>query len=294
MCNKPLFSNGGFLFESSTTESMPLIYLRYTKRNLLLHFPVTITIVNSKILLHTITDVISLFIGFRYYVYLKRKQGDNINTSNRLWIIIGATLGAFLGSRLLGGLENPLALVESQNILLYFYANKTIVGGLLGGLIGVELIKKAIKEKTASGDLFTYPLILAIIIGRVGCFSMGIYEETYGLPSSLPWAMNLGDTISRHPVCIYEIVFLIGLWLFIASLSKKYRLQNGAMFKIFMISYLCFRFLLDFIKPHYTYIFGLSTIQTVCLAGLIYYYQYIIHPEKLFKRELLNPLLSLK
>ena len=234
-------------------------------------------------MLHTITDVLSLFIGFRYFVYLKRKQGDQINASNRLSIILGATLGAFLGSRLLGGFENPRSLFQSQNVFLYFYSNKTIVGGLLGGLIGVELIKKIIKEKTASGDLFTYPLILAIIIGRIGCFSMGVYEETYGVPTSLPWAMNLGDNIPRHPVCLYEITVLVVLWIFIASVNKKYVLQNGALFKIFMIAYLLFRLLLDFIKPHYTYSFGLSTIQIVCIAGLMYYYRYIIHPQRLLK-----------
>ena len=120
-----------------------------------------------------------------------------------------------------------------------------------------------------------------MIIGRIGCFSMGVYEETYGLPSSLPWAMNLGDDIPRHPISLYEIIFLITLWLFIALIGKKYVLQNGAMFKVFVIGYLSFRFLLDFIKPHYTYSFGLSTIQIVCVAGLIYYYQYILHPKKL-------------
>ena len=80
---------------------------------------------------------------------------------------------------------------------------------MLGGLAGVELIKKTIKEKLASGDLFTYPIILALIIGRIGCFSMGVYEETYGSPTSLPWGMNFGDNILRHPVCLYEIIFLI-------------------------------------------------------------------------------------
>ena len=41
---------------------------------------------------------------------------------------------------------------------------------------------------------------------------------------------------------------------------------------------------LDFIKPHYTFNFGLSSIQLTCLAGLVYYYRSIIHPKKLFAR----------
>jgi len=226
---------------------------------------------------------VGLFIGFRYYLYLRKKQGDHIDSPNRLWIIIGATLGAFLMSRFIGGLENPPALMQSKNIFIHFYSNQTIVGGLLGGLAGVELIKKMIKEKKASGDLFTYPVMLALIIGRIGCFSMGIYEETYGLPTSLLWGMNLGDDKLRHPVCLYEIIFLILLWIAIVQLERKFSLQNGAQFKIFMISYLVFRFLLDYIKPHYTFSLGLSTIQIVCLAGLVYYCRYILYPKKLIQ-----------
>ena len=180
-------------------------------------------------------------------------------------------------------MENPEELIQSKNIFLYFYSNKTILGGLLGGVFGVELIKKIIKEKKASGDLFTYPVIMALIIGRVGCFSMGIYEETYGLPTTLPWAMNLGDGIPRHPVCLYEILFLILLWLVLVQTDNRCTLQNGAKFKILMIAYCFFRFMLDFIKPHYTFIVGLSTIQLTALSGLIYYYGYIVHPKKLVK-----------
>lgn len=43
--------------------------------------------------------------------------------------MIGATFGAFLFSRLLGALENPGALFTAEDLLLYFYSSKTIVGG---------------------------------------------------------------------------------------------------------------------------------------------------------------------
>jgi prolipoprotein diacylglyceryltransferase len=155
------------------------------------------------------------------------------------------------------------------------------LGGLLGGLFGVELVKKLINEKSNSGDLFTYPLILAMIIGRMGCFSMGVFEETYGNPSNLPWAMNLGDGIYRHPVTVYEILFLIILWPGLKLLGKKYQLANGARFKIFMMAYFIFRFFLDFIKPHFTYNFGLSTIQVTGLLGLTWYLPYLLNPKKL-------------
>ena len=228
-------------------------------------------------------EPLGIFIGFRYFLFLRKKNGDAIQSPARLWIIIGAIFGAIFGSRLIGGLEDPPALFASANPLLYFYQNKTVVGGFLGGLTGVELVKKFLGEKQSSGDLFTYPMILALLIGRIGCFSMGIYEETYGLPTHSFLGMNLGGGISRHPVCLYEIIFLLLLWVNMRQLGKKYRLADGARFKLFMIAYLSFRFILDFIKPHYTFGFGLSVIQVFCLLGLIYYYRFIFMPNKLIQ-----------
>lgn len=246
-----------------------------------MNFPVTIEIGSAKILLHAVLELAAFFIGFRYFLWLRKKQGDIIDSSNRVWIFIGAVFGAFIGSRLLGGLEDPTQISKAENIVLYFYQNKTVVGGLLGGLAGVEIMKKFIHEKKASGDLFVYPFLLALIIGRIGCFSMGIYEETYGNETNLITGMDLGDGKLRHAVALYEIVFLVILWISIHYTASRVSFQPGALFKIFMISYLLFRFLIDFIKPHYTFNFGLSAIQVSCFAGLIYYSPYIVQPRKL-------------
>ncbi|MBZ4190161.1 prolipoprotein diacylglyceryl transferase family protein [Niabella beijingensis] len=249
-----------------------------------LEFPVYLHFGTHRILLHMVTELASFFIAFRVYVYLKKKQGDTISGMNRLYILLGATIGALLGSRLLGGLEDPAALAASASPLQYFYMNKTVVGGFLGGLTGVEITKKIIGEKQRSGDLYTYPILLGLIIGRIGCFSMGVQEETYGLPTRLFTGMDLGDGLLRHPVALYEIVFLLLLALFLRRTGRAVQLDSGARFKIFMIGYLLFRFLLDFIKPHYTWPVGLSSIQIACLLGLLYYFRYIIQPKKLLIR----------
>ncbi len=268
-------------------KTITLSYIQFYQ----LHFPVSISIGHATVLLHSILEPVAFFTGFRYFLYLRKKQGDPITSSNRIWIIIGAIFGAILGSRLIGGLEDPSQIGRADNVLLYFYQNKTVLGGFLGGLLGVELVKKIIGEKQTSGDLFVYPMILALIIGRVGCFSMGVYEETYGTATSLPWGMDLGDGLKRHPVSLYEIVFLLLLWIMLVQAEKKWVLVNGARFKLFMIAYIMFRLLLDFIKPHYTLNIGLSTIQLTSLAGLLYYYRYILQPKKLLAAD--NPLLIL-
>jgi phosphatidylglycerol:prolipoprotein diacylglycerol transferase len=234
-------------------------------------FPIELKLGSLSISLHLVFETLGMAIGFRYFLYLRNRQKDRINDSNRVWIIIGATFGAFFFSRLVGAFENPLSLFHSQHPLLYLYANKTIVGGLLGGLLMVELTKKLIGEKTSSGDLFTYPLILAMMIGRIGCFTSGLGEDTYGLPTTSGLGINLGDGLYRHPVTLYEIAFLALLWLTLTLVEKKAPLQNGYRYQFFMIAYLTFRLLLDVIKPHYPLVAGLGTIQLCCIAGLLYY-----------------------
>jgi prolipoprotein diacylglyceryltransferase len=241
-----------------------------------LEFPLTLAIGKLSISAHLLFETLAFVIGYRYFVFFRSRNEDAITDTNRLWIFIGAAGGAFLGSRLVGAFENPNALFQSVHPFLYFFSSKTIVGGLLGGLAGVEFIKKMIGEKRSSGDLMVFPLILAMMIGRIGCFFNGIAESTYGLPTKLFTGMDLGDHIPRHPVALYEIGFLAMLWPALYFISKKYSLYNGIMFQLFMIGYLVFRFLLDFIKPVVTIMAGLSTIQICCIAGLLYYRKTII------------------
>lgn len=244
-------------------------------------FPFALHIAGHAILLHGLFETLGIFAAFRYYLFLKRKEGDAIPSQNRLWIVIGATLGAVLGARIIGSLEDLPQWMAAPSGLAYFWGNKTLVGGLLGGLLGVESIKRLIGEGQRSGDLFVFPLLLGMIIGRIGCFSAGVQEETYGLPSRLLWALDLGDGVLRHPVTLYEMAFLILLWAALRLIRDRYPLSPGSLFRLFLMAYLAFRFTLDFIKPGWRYLFGLGTIQLACLAGLLYYGKYLLRPRLL-------------
>ena len=85
------------------------------------------------------------------------------------------------------------------------------VGGLIGGLIAVEWTKRWLRVTIPTGDLLVVPLVAGIAIGRIGCFLTGLADRTYGLATGLPWGVDFGDGVLRHPTQIYEIVFLTGL-----------------------------------------------------------------------------------
>jgi prolipoprotein diacylglyceryltransferase len=236
-----------------------------------MNFPIQFHLGNFSLSAHLLFETLAYTVGFRYFLYLRKNQKDHIDDTNRIWIFIGASAGAFLFSRVVGTFESIAGLSSTSHPLLYFFAGKTLVGGLLGGLIGVETIKYFIGEKSSSGDLFTYPLILAIIIGRIGCFCNGIYESTFGNETKWISGMDLGDGKLRHPVTLYEIAFLVLLWAILKIGDNNKHFIEGFKFKVFMIGYLLFRFLLEFLKPHEVVSVGLSIIQICCLAGLFYY-----------------------
>jgi prolipoprotein diacylglyceryltransferase len=213
---------------------------------------------------------LSFFAAYQYYRWLRKNSVDQISNSNRLSIILGAIVGSLIGSRLFGFLENPVITWNTQNIL-QLLNTKTIMGGLFGGLIGVEVSKKMIREEHSSGDLFTFPIILGIMIGRIGCFLSGTKEFTYGNTTTFFTGMNLGDGYLRHPIALYEIVFLAVLFFFLKRIYHLTKENSGLLFKIFMISYYGFRFFIEFIKPNVFFVYGLSSIQWLCILCWIYY-----------------------
>ena len=212
----------------------------------------------------------AFFAAFRYYTYLRKQTNDTISNSNRLSIILGAILGALFGSRLIGFLENPLIEFSFTNFMLLLNT-KSIMGGLFGGLIGVETAKKRIGETQSSGDLFTFPIILGIMTGRIGCFLSGINEFTYGNSTTFWTGMDLGDGVLRHPIALYDIVFLLFLWLFLQKIKPYTQKESGLQFKLFMLLYFGFRFGIEFIKPNIFYMAGLSSIQWLCVVCWLYY-----------------------
>lgn len=239
-------------------------------------FPVTFQFFGYQILLHPVLESVGIFLSMRYYFYLKRRSGEKQDLNVSLAILIGATAGALVGSKLIGNLEKPSLLFSPEFSFLKFWTSNTIVGGLAFGLLGVELAKKIVGYKKSTGDLIVYPLIFAMIIGRIGCFFTGIYEETYGLPTTSIFGMHLGDEYLRHPVALYEIVFLIVLWISLEIFRRKKAYQSGFLFQLFMLSYFCFRLILDFIKPREEIVLHLSTIQMVCISMILYYIYKII------------------
>jgi phosphatidylglycerol---prolipoprotein diacylglyceryl transferase len=232
-------------------------------------FPVLIRLGPLTIHPHWVFETLAYAIAFAVYRRERGRFGDVVDSRARWYVVAAAAIGGYAGSRLLHLLESPAQLVRHGGSPLFLLGGKTIVGGLIGGLAAVEWTKQRLGVRIATGDLFAIPLAIGIAIGRIGCFLSGLEDGTYGVATRLPWGVDFGDRIARHPTQLYEIVFLAALaWLIVAF---RRRLPDaGDSFKFFMIGYMAFRLGVDFIKPG-ARIGGLSVIQWACLATLAYY-----------------------
>lgn len=186
----------------------------------------------------------------------------------RWWIVAAAAAGAALGARLLYLLECPGETLRHWNDARFLLGGKTIVGGIAGGWLAVEAAKRLLRIESRTGDLFAVPLAVAIALGRVGCFLTGLGDHTFGLATTLPWGVDFGDGVPRHPAQLYEALFLFVL----AGLLTRWRRSapaTGDLFRAFAAGYFAFRLTVDFLKPAVCRGLGLSAIQWVCLLALL-------------------------
>ena len=141
-----------------------------------MEFPFHISIGNLDIHPHFFFDVIAYFIAYQIYRKQRPKNYLGSDSAHPIGLLIYAITGAFLFSKCLAWLEHPyeyfsiwsnkdMTVSEKLSIL---NQGKTIVGGIIGGWMGVELYKAKRKINTSSGDCYAIPLCIGMMIGLSG------------------------------------------------------------------------------------------------------------------------------
>jgi prolipoprotein diacylglyceryltransferase len=225
------------------------------------------------VLLHAAFEWAAILAGARLYFHERGLQGlRGALQSQNYAVLTGCLLGAAIGNKAVFWVENPQLWDPAAGVVQYFLGGQSMVGGLVGGYLGVELGKAIAGVRQSTGDHFVFPILLGIVIGRVGCLLAGLHDQTFGVQTGLPWGIDFGDGIRRHPTQLYEILFAALLWWAFRRARARLAVSPGLMFKILLASYLAWRLLVDALKPvPYAYPMGLSGIQVVCAAALVLY-----------------------
>jgi prolipoprotein diacylglyceryltransferase len=176
---------------------------------------------------------------------------------NRFAIAGAAFVGGVFGAKL------PFALgADPTSESAWLADGKTIVTGLIGAYLAVELVKRALVIRVKTGDSFALPLALALAVGRWGCFFNGC---CYGTPTDLPWGADFGDGVRRHPTQAYESLFHLMMAGVLVVLTVRDALPTHRL-QFYLIAYSVFRFLTEFVRPEPVFAAGLTYYQWASLV----------------------------
>lgn len=221
------------------------------------------TIVDSAIAVNLAYTLVMLAAVGTGFVLSRRSQARlDVSAGQRLGVAVGAFCGAMLGAKL------PFVLSDWNAFLsgaAWFADGKTILCGLAGGYLGVEIAKWALEVRVKTGDSFAVPVAAAIGVGRLGCFIGGC---CYGTPTGLPWGVRFptaGDELPRHPTQLYEAAFHLAAAVVLWQLQQEGRFR-GQLVKLYFLAYFAYRFGSEFIRPEARQWGGLTGYQWACLA----------------------------
>ena len=176
---------------------------------------------------------------------------------------IALGLGAIAGALLFGTLNLGLA--------GRFVPGHSIAGAIAGGVVAVEAYKLVFGIQGSTGAQFVAPLCVGIAVGRLGCFFSGLPDYTYGTPTSLPWGVDFGDGIARHPVQLYEsAAMLLFLLVYLRAVARGSALFRDNGFHLFVGWYALQRFAWEFLKPYPTVLGPFNLFHVVCFVLFAY------------------------
>ena len=210
-------------------------------------------------LLASFCSMIMTVLVYRWRLGAAMTRLENAGLGYAVALVLGAALGGFG----FGTLNLWLSHVPG--------IGRSIVGALAGGILSIEAFKylRGIKEST--GIIFVPAFATTVVVGRWGCFFAGLADETYGTASTLPWAVDLGDGILRHPVPLYEsfamFLFLMAALILLARRNAWF-MANG--FYVMVFYYAAQRFAWEFLKPYATLFGPLNLFHLVCLGLACY------------------------
>ena len=194
-----------------------------------------------------------------------RQRRLDLTRSQRFLVGIAAFGGSMIGAKV------PFLLDRGWDAFYdgtaWFADGKTILGGIVGGYAAVEIAKWIGNVRSRTGDAFALPVVVAVGIGRIGCFVAGC---CYGRVTTMPWGvafpMARDDSgVLRHPTQLYELAFHSAAAAALLLMDRK-RWLVGNQLKAYLIAYMFYRFLSEWLRPESPVLLNLTVYQLVSVV----------------------------
>ena len=183
-------------------------------------------------------------------------------------------LGALVGARVFDVLYYHFDEFIARPMLMFEIMNGGLAshGAMIGVALALLLFVRNYKDYTFIWCLDRVAMAMPLLGGfvRIGNF---INSELYGKASTLPWAVifPLSDpaAIPRHPVQLYEALWLFACFGLFWYIYRTKTLKDGFFSAMFLILVLGGRLLIEFLKDSDTYYGFLSNTQWVSAFAVI-------------------------
>jgi phosphatidylglycerol:prolipoprotein diacylglycerol transferase len=179
--------------------------------------------------------------------------------------LIGALSGAIL-------LEMPAdwfgwtSSIAGQPVYTHGVGGRTVLGGILGGWIAVDLAKPALGIRVPTGDGFAAPLAAALACGRVGCALTGCCAGREMTPGAWwsPLAVVARDGVPRFPAALAECAFHVAAAVVLVAVIRR-GLLAGRTLAAYVAVYCVVRVALEEVRDNPPVLGGWTYYQLLAL-----------------------------
>ena len=181
-------------------------------------------------------------------------------------VAMGVMVGGVFGARLSHLLVEPAKFAQLIDFYSLFLPGTpgNVVGLIVGGYLGGLAVRKSL-DLPSLGNYFAPALAAASVLWRIGCVLAG---ACYGRVTTLPEVITHGSLSDNLPPVydgLFNLALLILLWRLLPRLTR-----DDALLYLYFALYAFFRFWLEFISYYPPIVFGLTGLQLLCLAILIW------------------------
>ncbi|WP_425553264.1 prolipoprotein diacylglyceryl transferase [Gryllotalpicola koreensis] len=134
------------------------------------------------------------------------------------------------------------------NVFAIWDGGNAIFGSLIGGAVGLWLACITPKHKLrfwSFADALVPGLLLAQAVGRLGNY---VNNELFGLPTRLPWGLEIPSTNKAypaglpdgtvfHPLFLYEIIWNVLGIVVLLAIERRFKPRWGMFFGMYLIWY---------------------------------------------------------
>jgi phosphatidylglycerol:prolipoprotein diacylglycerol transferase len=197
------------------------------------------------------------------------ERGDNPRIA--LGIVICAIVAGWIGARLLLIPKGWGLFVKYPVQFLLMTGGWAWYGGLVGAWVGTWIFSRATGVPFLKlADILAPVGALGQAIGRVGCQLAG--DGDYGIPTNLPWGMAyphgvVPTEVPVHPTPVYEMIGYFAIFAYLWRRRHRSAPPGDAIGR-YLILAACVRFPVEFVRPNYVWLAGLTEAQLFAIAAV--------------------------